>query len=332
MIRTVDYHTAGEPFRIVVEGVPDIPGVTVAQRRGAALASEEVQAVRRLLCHEPRGHADMYGCFPVPPDDAGAHLGALFWHKDGFSTACGHGTIALGAWAVDSGLVPAAPDGATDVVVDVPSGRVNARVHRAGGRTRMVSFRNVPSYPVALGVPAAGASVDIAYGGAFYACVPAAAYGLGVRPADLGRLIEVARLVRADLAGHPATRHAADERLSGLYGVVFHEPGPESGGRVLHQRNVTVFADGEVDRSPCGSGTAARLALLHADGQLARGWELVHESIIGTRFVARVAQVVPVEDGGCGVVAEIDGMAYRTGEHSFVLDPDDPLGSGFVLR
>ncbi|HET8682428.1 MAG TPA: proline racemase family protein [Micromonosporaceae bacterium] len=344
MIRTVDYHTAGEPFRIVVEGVPDIPGATVAQRRAAALASEELGTVRRLLCHEPRGHADMYGCFPVPPDDAGAHLGAIFWHKDGFSTACGHGTIALGVWAVDSGLVPAVPDGVTDVVVDVPSGRVTARVRRSGGRTRMVSFRNVPSYVVARGMSAAGAGVDIAYGGAFYACVPAAAYGLTVTPADLGRVIEVARLVRADLDGHPATRHTADERLSGLYGVVFHEPGPErgpgsgpgpdpgSGGRVLHQRNVTVFTDGEVDRSPCGSGTAARLALLHADGQLARGWELVHESIIGTRFVARVAQVVPVEGGGSGVVTEVDGMAYRTGEHSFVLEPDDPLGPGFVLR
>src|SRR5262249_24607997 len=218
---------------------------------------DEIDAVRRLLCHEPRGHADMYGCFPVPPDDDGAHLGVLFWHKDGYSTACGHGTIALGAWAVDTGLVDAPADGETGVVIDVPSGRVVARVRTSGGRVEGVAFRNVPSFVLARGLPAAGASVDVAYGGAIYASVPASAFGLRGEPFDLPSLIDAGRAVKSALAGHVAAEHPTDKRLSGIYGTILYE---ELGA--LHQRNVTVFADGEVDRSPCGSGTSARLALL----------------------------------------------------------------------
>ncbi len=155
-IRTTDYHTAGEPFRIVVDGVPAIPGATVRERREHAAALAEVDRVRRLCCHEPRGHADMYGCFLVEPDDDGADIGVLFWHKDGYSTACGHGTIALGAWAVHSGLVAATADGEVDVIVDVPSGRVVARVAMRAGSVASVTFRNVPSYVLARDVEAAG--------------------------------------------------------------------------------------------------------------------------------------------------------------------------------
>ncbi|WP_406313873.1 proline racemase family protein [Streptosporangium sp. NBC_01639] len=336
MIHTIDYHTGGEPFRIVTAGVPDIPGGTVLERRESARAPE-IDGVRRLLCHEPRGHADMYGCFLVPPDDAGADLGVLFWHKDGYSTACGHGTIALGVHAVDSGLVKADPEGETDVVVDVPSGRVTARVRCAAGRVEAVTFRNVPSYVLARDVelgplagtgpsfagtgsgPLTGIRADVSYGGAIYASVPAAAFGLSVAPEHLTELIALGRAVKAALAGHPASWHPGDDRLSGIYGVVFYdELGPG------HQRNVTVFADGEVDRSPCGSGTAARLALLHADGFTGT---LHHESIVGTSFRARVAEVTEE-----GVVPEVEGMAYRTGEHRFALDPRDPLGTGFTLR
>src|SRR5512132_1870429 len=153
-IRTTDYHTAGEPFRIVEAATFDIPGATVRARREYAAGSEEVERVRRLLCHEPRGHADMYGCFLVPPDDDGADLGVLFWHKDGYSTACGHGTIALGAWAVEAGRVAAPDDGTVDVTLDVPSGRVVARVRTRRGAVESVAFRNVPSYVIARDVTA----------------------------------------------------------------------------------------------------------------------------------------------------------------------------------
>jgi proline racemase len=180
-VDTVDYHAGGEPFRIVVAGLPEIPGDTLLARRDAAAADEQVDAVRRLLCHEPRGHADMYGCFLVPPDDPDAETGVLFWHGDGYSTACGHGTIALATWAVESGRVVVGHGGETPVVLDVPSGRVVARVRFAGGAVTGVAFRNVPSYAVARHVGVATSygevAVDLAYGGALYASAPASALG-----------------------------------------------------------------------------------------------------------------------------------------------------------
>jgi proline racemase len=322
-LTTTDYHTAGEPFRIVTAGVPEIPGADVRERRERAAATGEIDAVRRLLCHEPRGHADMYGCFLVPPDDDGAAFGVLFWHKDGYSTACGHGTIALGAWAVESGRVAARAEGGdVDVVIDVPSGRVVARVTVAGGRVQGVAFRNVPAYVIARGVAAAGVEVDVAWGGAIYAFAAAERFGLRVVPDDLPRLIDAGRAVKRALAGSAVARHPGDERLSGIYGTVLHERlGPG------HHRNVAVFADGEVDRSPTGSATSARTALLSADGELAAGAAWRNDSIVGTSFTARA-----LEETGAGLLTEVAGAAYRTGEHRFSLDPRDPLGTGFVLR
>jgi len=321
-VATTDFHTAGEPFRIVTSELPDIPGATVRERRENAAASGAADRLRRLLCHEPRGHADMYGCFLVPPDDAGADLGVLFWHKDGYSTACGHGTIALGVWAVDSGVVAAPDEGEVDVTIDVPSGRVVARVRRRGGSAEAVSFRNVPSFVIARNVEAAGVLVDVAYGGAIYASVAAERLGLEVRPGHLGRLIEAGREIKRTLEGSPSAQHPTDERLSGIYGTILYEEIDD-----LHQRNVTIFADGEVDRSPCGSGTSARCALLADEGTLGPGQELRHDSIVDTTFRARV-----VGEDREGVLTEVEGMAYRTGEHRFTLDPRDPLGTGFVLR
>lgn len=333
-VRATDFHTAGEPFRIVTAGVPDIPGATVRERRESARRSQAVETVRRLLCHEPRGHADMYGCFLVPPDDGGAHLGALFWHKDGYSTACGHGTIALGEWAVRTGRVPAAADGDTEVVIDVPSGRVTARVTRRGGVTRRVAFRNVPAYVLArdVAVPTARGTVraDVSYGGAIYASVPAGAFGLRVAPERYAELVAAGRQVRTMLDGTGLAHHPTDPRLSGVYGtILFDDLGDTDLGP--YQRNITVFADGEADRSPCGSGTSARLALLSADRRVDGDRLLTHESIIGTRFLARVVGRTTADQRDA-VVSEIEGTAYRTGEHTFVLEDGDPLGTGFVLR
>ncbi len=333
-VTVTDYHTAGEPFRIVTAGGPEVAGDTVLARRALAQRSPEVDAVRRLLVNEPRGHADMYGCFLVPGDDAGAHFGVLFWHKDGYSTACGHGTIALGAWAVRTGRVAAVPDGDTDVVIDVPSGRVVARVRCVAGGVERVSFRNVPSYVVARSVEVATSRgpvlADVSYGGALYASVAAGSVGLSVTPEHYADLIAVGRQVKWALNDSPWARHPTEPRLDGIYGtILFDDLGRTEHGP--HQRNVTVFADGEVDRSPCGSGTSARLALLAEDGTLATGQTLQHDSIVGTTFLGRVIEHV-TEAGRPAVVTEIEGTAYPTGTARFTLDPHDPLGTGFTLR
>jgi proline racemase len=334
-VAAVDYHTAGEPFRIVERPEIAIPGETVAERRVFAMGDADVQALRRFLCFEPRGHADMYGGFIVPPDDDGALLGVLFWHKDGFSTACGHGTIALGAWAVHTGLVTPDPSGVTNVRIDVPSGRVTARVRTVGDEVVGVDFVNVPSYVLHRDVPVStsrgNVTVDVVYGGAIYAHLDASSVGLSVTPEHHAELIAIGREVKHLLNGTEFADHPADDRLSGIYGtILFDDLGIDEDGNV-RQRNVAIFADGEVDRSPTGSGTASRVALLTATGVLPANRELVNESIIGTVFRARVAQQVEVA-GRSGVVVEVSGMAYRTGRHVFELDPTDPLADGFVLR
>ena len=252
-IRTVDYHAGGEPFRIVTGGVEAPRGATILDKRRDA--RERLDWVRRLLVHEPRGHADMYGCHVVAPNDDDAQLGVVFFHNAGYSTACGHGTIALVTWALDDGVVPRG-DGENRVVVDVPSGRLETWATVRGGRVRSVRFRNVPSFVWARGLHAGGREVDVAFGGAFYATVADQ-----VEPAELPRLIELGRAIKRDLEADHEIVHPLEPELRDVYGVVFWQ---QEVLEPLTQRNVTVFADGEVDRSPCGSGTSARLALLDA--------------------------------------------------------------------
>jgi proline racemase len=319
-IHTVDYHTAGEPFRIVTDGVESPRGATILDKRRDA--HERLDHVRRLLVHEPRGHADMYGCFVVEPNDAGADLGVVFFHNAGYSTACGHGTIALVTWALDAGIVERA-EGENHVVVDVPSGRLEAWARVENARVRSVRFQNVPSFVWAEGVELGDRSVDVAFGGAFYASVEER-----VEPTELPRLIELGRSLKRELEGWQDIVHPVEPELRDVYGVIFWQ---EEGEDPLTQRNVTVFADGEVDRSPCGSGTSARLALLDRSGRLPRGEELRHLSIVDSEFRARVVGGAEVA-GKQAVITEVEGSAYRTGEHAFILDPEDPLKEGFILR
>ena len=319
-VETVDYHTGGEPFRIVTAGVPPLEGATVLERR--RYVREHLDHFRRLLVFEPRGHADMYGCHVVPPNDDGADLGVVFFHNEGYSTACGHGTIALVTWALDSGVVERR-EGELRVVVDVPSGRLETWAQVDGGRVRSVRFRNVPAFVWADGLEAAGRVVAVAFGGAFYASLEER-----VQPRELPRLIELGRRIKAELEAAHEVVHPLEPELRDVYGVIFWQ-GEQT--EPLTQRNVTVFADGEVDRSPCGSGTSARLALLDADGTLPRGETLRHLSIVGSEFTGRVVGEAEVA-GHAAVVTEVEGSAYRTGRAEFELDPDDPLGEGFLLR
>lgn len=312
MIETVDYHTGGEPFRIVTGGAQPLEGATILDKRRFAL--ERLDHIRRLLVFEPRGHADMYGCFVTEPNDDGGDLGVVFFHNAGYSTACGHGTIALVTWAIDAGLVEG-----PEVVVDVPSGRLHTVARIEDGHVASVRFRNVPSFVHARGLTAAGRQVDIAFGGAFYASLEER-----VDPDELPRLITLGREIKRDLEATHEIVHPNEPELRDVYGVIFWQAEGES---PLTQRNVTVFADGEVDRSPCGSGTSARLALLHDEGRLAAGDPLRHLSIVGSEFTGRVVEEMPE-----GVVTEVEGSAHRTGRHTFELDPRDPLGEGFLLR
>jgi proline racemase len=319
-VETVDYHTGGEPFRIVTGGVEAPRGATLLEKRRDAL--ERLDHVRRLLVHEPRGHADMYGCFVVEPEDEHADLGVVFFHNAGYSTACGHGTIALVTWALDEGVL-AKREGENRVVVDVPSGRLETWAAVEDGRVRSVRFRNVPAYVWARGLEAAGRTVDVAFGGAFYASLEER-----VEPRELPRLIDLGRAVKRDLERAHEIAHPLEPELRDVYGVIFWQ---HEGDEPFVQRNVAVFADGEVDRSPCGSGTSARLALLDAAGTLPRGEELLHRSIVGSAFRARTVGETTV--GGIpAVVTEVEGSAFRTGRHVFELAPDDPLVEGFLLR
>jgi proline racemase len=322
-IEAVDYHTAGEPFRIVTGGAPALEGRTILEKR--RFAAERLDDVRRLLVYEPRGHADMYGCFVVEPNDDGADLGVVFFHNAGYSTACGHGTIALVTWALESGRLEA-EEPETRVVVDVPSGRLETVARVEGGRVAAVRFQNVPSFVAARGLVASGLVADVAFGGAFYASVEAP---FPVEPANVPRFIEVGRAVKRELEDGQEFVHPVEAELRDVYGVIFFERLDE--GPPLMQRNVTVFADGEVDRSPCGSGTSARLALLDGSGELGRGRELLHKGIIGTEFRARVVGDAEVA-GIAAVVTQVEGSAHYTGRHEFTLDSDDPLGAGFLLR
>ncbi len=319
-IAATDYHTGGEPFRIVTGGIDPPQGRTVLDKRRDALA--RLDQVRRLLVYEPRGHADMYGCFVVEPDDAGADLGVVFFHNAGYSTACGHGTIALVTWALDEGVVERR-EGENRVVVDVPSGRLETWAQVEDGRVRSVRFRNVPAYVWGERIETAGCVVDVAFGGAFYASLEER-----VEPGELPRLIALGRELKAALEAEHELVHPLVPELRDVYGVIFWQ---DEDGDALTQRNVTVFADGEVDRSPCGSGTSARLALLDRSGRLRRGAELRHLSIVGSEFRARVVGDAEVA-GIPAVVTEVEGSAFRTGEHVFELDPADPLGEGFLLR
>ncbi|MEM7273896.1 MAG: proline racemase family protein [Actinomycetota bacterium] len=340
-IETAEYHTAGEPFRIVTAGVPTPEGATVLDRR--SWSEQHLDDVRAFLVNEPRGHAGMYGGIVTPPNDDGGDIGVVFFHKDGFSTACGHGTIALATWALDTGRVAGRPIDGTDRVelfVDVPSGRLRVEATRdTDGRVAGVRFWNVDAYVTARALPIDTSRgpipVDISFGGAFYASVALDGTDLAPAVEDLGHLVDLARELRTGLVDHPAAAHAVDDRLSGVYGVIFHQDlGPDTpddpDGIAVRQRNVTVFADGEIDRSPCGSGTSARLAALVAAGRLRTDQRLANDGVAGGTFDGRV-EACTDHEGRTLVATSVAGAAYATGRATFQLDPRDPIGLGFQL-
>lgn len=327
---TVDAHTAGEPLRIVTAGIPLIPGATMLAKR--QWVRENLDHVRRALMLEPRGHADMYGCYLTPPVSEEADLGVIFMHNEGYSSMCGHGIIALATVVVAQGIVPATtPE--TRVGIDTPAGFVEAFVAWDGRQVDGVRFTNVPSFLYQRDLTITTASfgelnVDIAFGGAFYAYLEAEQVGLDLTPNNLRNLIQLGDEVTRAVEAVNTLVHPLEPGLHGLYGTIISGPpsSPEA-----DQRNVCVFAERQVDRSPTGTGTAGRLAQLHAKGEWATSQLLRNESIIGTRFTGRILNTTKVAELDA-VVPEVGGRAHITGFCQWLIDPDDPVGEGFFVR
>jgi proline racemase len=329
-ITTIEAHTAGEPLRVLTGGFPELPGATILAKR--RYARRHYDQLRTALMWEPRGHADMYGCIVTEPVTADGDLGVLFMHNEGFSTMCGHGIIGLAKVVLDTGMIKVS--GERPVIrMDTPAGRVTAYAQREGSRVVSVSFHNVPSFVYALDqtvdVPGLGRiNYDLAFGGAFYAFCRAEEVGVDLTVADYRRLIDAGvRIKRAVQAATPPA-HPFEEDLGFLYGTIFvgepHDPSH-------HSRNVCVFADGEVDRCPTGTGVSARAAIHFARGELAIGEPFIVESILGTTFTGQVA-----EESSFGpypaVIPQVTGAAHIVGRAEWWIDPDDPLRDGFILR
>jgi proline racemase len=333
VLTTVDTHAAGEPLRIITGGLPSVPGATMLERR--RWMREHLDHVRRALMWEPRGHRDMYGCVLTPPVTPEADLGVLFLHNEGYSTMCGHGIIALVTALLELGALPAvAPR--TPVNLDTPAGLVRATAHLdADGHVERVSFMNVPAFlyarDVTLEVTGYGSiPVDVAYGGAFYAILPAERVGLTVAPEHTAELVVAGEAVKPAVNARLAIQHPEESDLSFLYGTILTGP-PQDPSH--HSRNICVFANGEVDRSPTGTGVSARLAQLHAKGEIGEGESIAIESILGAASVFGGRVTAQARVGAfAAVLPEVSGSAYITGRGEFVVDSRDPFGRGFLVR
>lgn len=325
---TIESHTGGEPFRLFVSGVGELPGSTVLEKRRHA--KERFDHLRQATMLEPRGHADMYGGWIAPPVRPDSDLSVLFLHNEGFSTMCGHGIIALAKVVIDTGIVPTVGD-VVELRIDTPAGQVVTRSTRVDGIVVETRFRNVPSFVRALGrdveVPGLGrVRYDLAFGGAFYAFVDVTT--LPIDATAVHELIEAGRAIKHEIASTEEMTHPTEPDLSFLYGVIFTSPSSSEG---VHSRHVCVFAEGEVDRSPTGTGVSGRLAILHHRGEVSLGEELVFESIVGSRFTGEVVDVTEFH-GLAAVIPEVGGTAHITGRSEWWIDPDDAIGAGFLLR
>ncbi len=327
---TVDAHAAGEALRVILDGFPQPRGETVLEWRRDA--KERLDHLRRALMWEPRGHADMYGCVVLPPAGPRADISVLFMHNEGFSTMCGHGIIAVTTALFQTGALDAREPRSL-LSIDTPAGFVEAWATIRKGVVEGVSFVNVPSFVLGLDREVRVGDVgpvryDLAFGGAFYAYVDADAFGLKLLPDETSELIRLGRRIKEAVQIADPPRHPLHDDLGFVYGTIFVGPAHEGGA---HSRNVCVFADGEVDRSPTGTGVSGRLAIHHARGELEEGQEMVVESILGTTFRGRVLGTGRVGEVKA-VVPEITGRAHLTGRHEFLIDPEDPLKAGFLLR
>jgi trans-L-3-hydroxyproline dehydratase len=352
-LSAIDAHAAGEPLRLIVDGFPSPRGRTMTEKR--EWLKRHADHLRRMVILEPRGHTDMYGAILTEPVSPGSHAGVLFMHNAGYSAMCGHGIIAVTTIALERGLLMPGGDGVT-VVFDAPAGTIRARAtvtdapaaparaqaHEAsetgsgapresqGRRVSSVAFTNVPSFVLCGGLVVKVGNrqlrVDVAFGGEFYAIVDGEAVGLPLDAAHLPELRRAGMDIMRAVEGVQDAVHPVDPKVNGVNGTIFTGP-PRVEGADL--RNVTVFADGAVDRSPCGTGTAAVMAVLDAMGLLSDR-PFVQESVVDARLTGRLTGRTTVGEHEA-IVTEISGSAWITGEHTFVIQPDDPLKNGFLI-
>ncbi|MER9230490.1 proline racemase family protein [Mesorhizobium sp. M0622] len=330
-LTVIDMHTGGEPLRIVTGGYPNIPKGTILEKR--AYVRDHLDHLRKILMFEPRGHYDMYGALLVEPDLPDADLAVLFMHNEGYSTMCGHAIVALGRYAVDERLV-AAREPLTTVNIEAPCGLISAAVEVKDGKAGAVSFESVPAFLFAgdqhIELPGYGAvGFDVAYGGAFYALADCRQFGLAFGKNRVRDFVDAATTLTGKLKAELPLSHPDHADLAFLYGTILTDG--QDAFSDTPTKNICVFAEAEVDRSPTGSGVTARLAAMHAKGQIEIGRTRLFESIAGSRFSGAVARTAKAGTHDA-IIARVGGRAFYSGRAEFIVEDDDELGRGFLLR
>ena len=326
-INTIDLHTGGEPLRVVTGGFPEIKGNTILDKR--RYVQEHYDDLRKALMWEPRGHSDMYGCLVTESNHPEAAFAVLFMHNEGYSTMCGHAVIALGKLAVERGWVQE-----SSFTIDAPCGLIPVQTELRNGLVVSTTFDCVPSFVDSLNnvidVKGHGpVRYDLAYGGAYYAYLDAGQFGLDVTPENITKFIDLGRRIKSTIiAQGKEPVHPREPDLGFLYGTIFIGPAKDQRN---HSRNICVFADGEVDRSPTGSGVAGRLAIHYKKKEVQIGQTITIESVLGSAFACSVKEEVDFAQFK-SIIPTVTGSAYLTGEHTFVIDPNDPFRGGFLLK
>ena len=329
IISAIDTHTDGEPTRIVLSGLPVIPGTTMAEKKDYMM--KNLDHLRTLLMHEPRGHRDMFGAVLTPPATDKAQYGVIFMDNGGYLDMCGHGIMGLTAALIETGMISATkPE--THVLFDTPAGLVKGCAKIVENRVSEVSMANVSSFLYAENVKIVlqnigEVNIDVSYGGNFFALIPAKTLNVSIQPENVSQLIQLGIMVKKAInekieVRHPTKKHITSVELTEIY----QKPDPCS----PFSRSMTIFGSGQADRSPCGTGTSAIMAAYYGKGELALGTTYVNESIIGTRFRGKLIKEVKVGDF-IAVDSVVTGEAYITGIQQFVVDPNDPLKYGFTI-